>query len=519
MGDVKLFVGGFPLHYQTADVDRLFSRYCRVLEVHMLQPRGSSGSSGCALVRVPNRAEADAGIRALDNTEVPEGHCDRMVVKVARPERDARGGPADYPPPRSAAPPPRTGRPAGGHECGYPSGGGVGCVLHFTVRDDPSQLFDAKILDKVLRKVGKPQKIQILPQGGPRSAAYAQGWAEMETPQEVDAAIEAFSGRCIMRGEMMITIVRSDKVAISVFYNDKYSWDYWEDLPKDPALSGAQPQQRQSILDAPRDHPGGGGGIPPASLPPRDLRTERGPPGPPQPGHGPVLLVGGVERGLTDASTGRPLFTSDTIETLCGAFGDVQRVKWLGDKRPGQCFVEFRRPEEAANCLEKLNHCPIYGCMLKISMSDKMCIKPPRGEDRDYTEYSQGQRWRYGPNFQMDKIVSASSGPSNCLYVSGLPPRVRDESTLLQCFRSFSPITATVFRSSRTRSMHGSEGPMEGRVEFEDIQTAVEALIALHGYTLDGHAEGGYMRVAFAQRTVSKGTLKTLHGEMHRRHV
>lgn len=527
----KLFVGGFPLHYTERDVERLFEQHGRVREVHMLPPKGTSMTSGCCIVKLPDDRDAERCIRALDSTVVPGGHCDRLVVEWSRskpprpapPDRHRDGG--AYPPLRTGSPPPaRGGREAGG--AGRDAGRGR--VLYFSVRDDFDHQVDVKLMDKIFSKVGQPEKLVIQPPG--ERAANPQGWVRMQAHDQCERAIRQFDGECIYRGRMLMRVERSDKLDLSVRFNDRWTWDYLRDLPEGPDMR--RPQQL-AILDR------GGGRRDDRYDDKRrdgdryddrrrdddriakegDAWRDEGP------RCGPVVLVSGMS-GQTDATTGEPMFSLQRISTLLGVFGDVMRVKIVEARRddggppPGQALVEYRRPEEAANAVQKLSGCPLYGCVLSLKHADKECINPPRGDDPLFLDLYNARAGRFGPKFPLHKLLGMTPQPSNCLYVSGLPETVVEESQLLAVFENFSPTRCCLFRSGRAKSLHGETGPMEGRVEFDDVQSSAEALVTMHEFkdfgTAEGRPDGSGMRVSFAQQTVSKTPLKTIHGEVRR---
>jgi len=107
---MKLFVGN--LSYETTE-DELaaeFGTFGRVESVILPADKFSGRPRGFAFVEMPNRAEAEAAIEALNGRQLRER---TLVVNESRPRQDNRGG--SFGPNR---------RPGGGYGKGGRSGGG-----------------------------------------------------------------------------------------------------------------------------------------------------------------------------------------------------------------------------------------------------------------------------------------------------------------------------------------------------------------------------------------------------------
>lgn len=89
----KIFVGNFAFSTTDADLRQLFEAYGAVDNVSVVTDRDTGRSRGFAFVEMPNNAEADAAIEALNGKEVGGR---RLTVNEARPKAPGgRGGGRD----------------------------------------------------------------------------------------------------------------------------------------------------------------------------------------------------------------------------------------------------------------------------------------------------------------------------------------------------------------------------------------------------------------------------------------
>ncbi|KXK38014.1 MAG: RNA recognition motif containing protein, partial [Candidatus Hinthialibacteria bacterium OLB16] len=81
---MKLYVGN--LSYQTTEDElrEVFGRYGEVSSAEIIQDRMTGRSKGFGFIEMPNRAEAEAAIQGLNESEMNER---RIMVNEARPKR------------------------------------------------------------------------------------------------------------------------------------------------------------------------------------------------------------------------------------------------------------------------------------------------------------------------------------------------------------------------------------------------------------------------------------------------
>lgn len=85
----KLYVGKLPYSTTEDELKTLFGAHGTVVSAQVITDRDSGQSKGFAFVEMENEAEAEAAIKALDNSEV-DGRS--IVVNIARPKEDRPAG-------------------------------------------------------------------------------------------------------------------------------------------------------------------------------------------------------------------------------------------------------------------------------------------------------------------------------------------------------------------------------------------------------------------------------------------
>lgn len=85
----KLYVGKLPYSTTEEELKTLFGAHGTVVSAQVITDRDSGQSKGFAFVEMENEAEAEAAIKALDNSEV-DGRS--IVVNIARPKEDRPAG-------------------------------------------------------------------------------------------------------------------------------------------------------------------------------------------------------------------------------------------------------------------------------------------------------------------------------------------------------------------------------------------------------------------------------------------
>jgi RNA recognition motif-containing protein len=101
---VDIYVGNLPYSYGNQDLEALFSQHGSVTSARVVMDRETGRSRGFGFVEMPNDAEAQAAMAALNGTQV-QGRA--LTVNQSKPRDPAS-------------------RPMGGGGGGYRGGGGGG---------------------------------------------------------------------------------------------------------------------------------------------------------------------------------------------------------------------------------------------------------------------------------------------------------------------------------------------------------------------------------------------------------
>lgn len=125
----NIYVGNLPWSTTTDDLYAMFQQYGSVTRAQVVTDRETGRSRGFGFVEMPNEAEANAAIAALNN-QAMNGR--PLTVNVAKP-REAGGGGGGYGGaggggrgPRGAGGGGGRGGYGGGYSGGYGGGGGGG---------------------------------------------------------------------------------------------------------------------------------------------------------------------------------------------------------------------------------------------------------------------------------------------------------------------------------------------------------------------------------------------------------
>ena len=85
----KMFVGGLPYSVDSKKLEEMFGVYGAVVSAQVITDRYTNQSKGFGFVEMSNDDEAQAAIKALNDSEV-DGR--RINVSVARPREERSGG-------------------------------------------------------------------------------------------------------------------------------------------------------------------------------------------------------------------------------------------------------------------------------------------------------------------------------------------------------------------------------------------------------------------------------------------
>jgi RNA recognition motif-containing protein len=87
---MRIYVGNLPYSVTDEDLHEVFGEYGELASAEVIKDKFSGQSKGFGFVDMPNNSEADAAIKALNETEI-KGR--KLTVNEARPRAERpRGG-------------------------------------------------------------------------------------------------------------------------------------------------------------------------------------------------------------------------------------------------------------------------------------------------------------------------------------------------------------------------------------------------------------------------------------------
>eukprot|EP01104_Vermistella_antarctica_P016234 TRINITY_DN550_c0_g1_i1.p2 TRINITY_DN550_c0_g1~~TRINITY_DN550_c0_g1_i1.p2 ORF type:complete len:474 (+),score=148.94 TRINITY_DN550_c0_g1_i1:244-1665(+) len=195
----------------------------------------------------------------------------------------------------------------------------------------------------------------------------------------------------------------------------------------------------------------------------------------------PVLIVSGLNKERV---------STDGLFMLLGVYGDVMRVKIMYN-RPDTALVQFSNPQQAETALQNLNGISMHGGILKMNYSKHQYIQMPRqGSDqeesvltRDYTN-SQLHRFKVAGSRNFSHITP----PTPTLHLSNLPEDATEEQ-VRGLFQQYAEVESFRFFVQNKRM---------ALVQLQDLNGAVECVIALHNYRLGENN----IRVSFSKSQI-----------------
>ncbi|CAL8089210.1 unnamed protein product [Calicophoron daubneyi] len=179
----------------------------------------------------------------------------------------------------------------------------------------------------------------------------------------------------------------------------------------------------------------------------------------------------------------------DALFTIFGVYGDVTRVKIMFNKKD-TALIQFTDSQQALTALYFLNGQPLWGKPLKIAVSRFNVVQMPKedtdvGLTKDYTN-SPLHRFRKPNSKNFQNIYP----PNHILHLSNIPPNVNEEE-IRALFQSKG------FNVSGFKFM--VKDKKMALIQLEDVDIAIQALIALHNCQL---SENSHLRISFSKMAI-----------------
>jgi len=174
----------------------------------------------------------------------------------------------------------------------------------------------------------------------------------------------------------------------------------------------------------------------------------------------------------------------DKIFTLCGVFGDVQRVKISYHKRD-TAFVQLSNHRQAKHVVQSLNRMQLYGKMIHVNLSRMTRVKLPKDSPnsammfpdakfltKDYTNCKKHRYSKKGAGGIKYSPLSIGQ-PSHILHIANLP--IQSEAKDLQEFLCGAGIFAQQNQSNNSLNAAGSPAQANHRLAANAI-TSIELI-------------------------------------------
>merc|ERR1719203_1569246 len=212
----------------------------------------------------------------------------------------------------------------------------------------------------------------------------------------------------------------------------------------------------------------------------------------------------------------------DKIFTLCGVFGDVQRVKISYHKRD-TAFVQLANHRQAKHVVTSLNRMQLYGKMIHVNLSRMTRVKLPKDSPnsammfpdakfltKDYTNCKNHRYSRKGAGGIKYSPLSIGQ-PSHILHIANLP--INSEAKDLQQFLS-GPVdngryrhNADPIQSIELIGVNNKLGSCQALAKCHSVDMACQILIDFHSREFMGRE----IKISFATRSHMPSDINKTH--------
>uniref|UniRef100_A0A672G5I3 Polypyrimidine tract binding protein 2 n=1 Tax=Salarias fasciatus TaxID=181472 RepID=A0A672G5I3_SALFA len=331
------------------------------------------------------------------------------------------------------------------------------------------------VLQQIFSKFGTVMKIITFTKNN-----QFQALLQFSDPTNAHQAKLALDGQNIYNSCCTLRIDFSKLVNLNVKYNNDKSRDYTR--PELPAGDG-QPALDPTVAAFSKDSNSLLGKIPGALNPLSAAAAAAA-------AAGRVALAGqaGSSGVLLVSNLNEEMVTPQSLFTLFGVYGDVQRVKILYNKKDS-ALIQMSDSNQAQLAMSHLNGQKMYGKIIRVTLSKHQTVALPRDglDDQGLTkDYANSPLHRFkkpgSKNFQ--NIFP----PSATLHLSNIPFPSTDDLRLL-----FSNAGGTVkaFKFFQDRKM--------ALIQMSTVEEAIQALIDLHNYNMGANQ---HLRVSFSKSTI-----------------
>ncbi|KAF7651626.1 hypothetical protein LDENG_00108350 [Lucifuga dentata] len=344
------------------------------------------------------------------------------------------------------------------------------------------------VLQQIFSKFGTVMKIITFTKNN-----QFQALLQFSDPVNAQQAKLSLDGQNIYNSCCTLRIDFSKLVNLNVKYNNDKSRDYTR--PDLPAGDGDSSNKDHSLLGTPSGALAsyssgggyssslslsqGGGAISPLSAAAAAAAAA-----------GRVALSGSSASGVLLASNlNDEMVTPQSLFTLFGVYGDVQRVKILYNKK--DCaLIQLSDGNQAQLAMSHLNGQKVFGKVMRVTLSKHQTVALPREglDDQLLTKDFSGSplhRFKKPGSKNFQNIYP----PSATLHLSNIRDGVGEDDLRLLFSNSGGVVKAFKFFQDRKMSL----------IQMSSVEEAIQALMELHNYDMGGNH---HLKVSFSKSTI-----------------
>uniref|UniRef100_A0A3Q3IMU2 RRM domain-containing protein n=1 Tax=Monopterus albus TaxID=43700 RepID=A0A3Q3IMU2_MONAL len=344
------------------------------------------------------------------------------------------------------------------------------------------------VLQQIFSKFGTVMKIITFTKNN-----QFQALLQFSDPVNAQQAKLSLDGQNIYNSCCTLRIDFSKLVNLNVKYNNDKSRDYTR--PDLPTGDGESTNKDHSLLGTPSGalasySSGGGyssslslslcgGAISPLSAAAAAAAAA-----------GRVALSGsGVSGVLLASNLNEEMVTPQSLFTLFGVYGDVQRVKILYNKKDS-ALIQLSDGNQAQLAMSHLNGQKVFGKVMRVTLSKHQTVALPREglDDQLLTKDFSGSplhRFKKPGSKNFQNIFP----PSATLHLSNIRDGVGEDDLRLLFSNSGGSVKAFKFFQDRKMAL----------IQMSSVEEAIQALMDLHNYDMGGNH---HLKVSFSKSTI-----------------
>ncbi|KAI5618149.1 hypothetical protein C0J50_22131, partial [Silurus asotus] len=183
------------------------------------------------------------------------------------------------------------------------------------------------------------------------------------------------------------------------------------------------------------------------------------------------------------------MVTPQSLFTLFGVYGDVQRVKILYNKKDS-ALIQMADMNQAQLAMSHLNGQKMYSKIIRVTLSKHQTVQLPRdglddqGLTKDFTN-SPLHRFKKPGSKNFQNIFP----PSATLHLSNIPQDITEDDLRVLFTNSGGTVKAFKFFQDRKMAL----------IQLSTVEESIQCLIDLHNYNMGNNH---HLRVSFSKSTI-----------------